>query len=499
MQRAGLLTGIDSACENHNYRNAIGVEVVNMPEFLKQRRCLWCIVAVLAGLLLWGCATVEERIDEDPDVAVVPDLEDPEQEAWQAISLYLSLGDPEAAIAAYEQARLERPDEPQTRVLLSGLLLAAGQFDVAESLLDAVLEVDPDNADALFNRALLAGYGGDAERQSELLRRVIENQPGNAQAYAALGESYLQQGQVSQARNAFQEGLNHDPDNFVALVGLGNALLRQREHEQAEEVLTRAVEIDPEYSFAWSERSRARARQHNLFAAEQDISTAIELQPNFSWHYVDRARVRAERRDFDGAIADYTRAIELDPGVFLNYANRGRLLATVGDFDAAYQDYRTAVEMRPDYHAAFAPLGMLTFMREEWERSAGYFRRAWQHEESHYNYPLLAALALRNNADEAGARNYLNSIVNRLPRDTLYYDMARFYITPNVDSRLLRQIEQEDNRLIKAQMYFLMGGHYELRDQQRLARTVYLQVEDLKLPQLIESQLATWALDQRYR
>ncbi|TVQ38302.1 MAG: tetratricopeptide repeat protein [Spirochaetaceae bacterium] len=498
---AGLLTGVAAAWENHGYRNGIDLEELTMDVSRRRHPFPWRAGCVSLGLLLLlsGCATVAERPAEPPDTAVIPELEDTEPDFYESISIYMSLGDPQAAIAAYEEARRGRPEDPRTRVLLSGLLLAAGQFETAASVLDAVLEAEPDNPDALFNRALLLGYDGETERQSELLHRVIERQPDNAQAHAALGENYLQRGRITQARAAFQTGLEYDPDNFVALVGLGNTLLRQREHQEAEKVLTRAVEIDPQYSFAWSDRGRARARQHNLFDAEQDLNRAIELQPDFSWHYVDRARVRAERRDFRGAIDDYTRAIALEPSVFLSYANRGRLYATVGESDRAYRDYTTALEMRPDYHAAFAPLGMLTFMRQEWERSAGYFRRAWQYEESQYGYPLLAALALRNNDDEAGARRYLNSVLNQLPRDTLYYDMARFYITPNVDSRLLRQIEQESNRMIKAQMYFLMGGHYELRGQNRLARTVYLQTEEQRLPQLIESQLATWALDQRYR
>ncbi len=497
---AGLLTGIAGACENQRYRIGIGVEDLNMHVSPTCLRLLGRATCFSIGLLLlWGCATAAQRIEDDADVAAVPGIEDPEQEAYESISLYMSLGDPQAAIAAYEEARLERPEAPRTRVLLSSLLPAAGRFDDAALLLDIVLESDPDNPGAMFNRALLLGYHGDTDRQSELLRKVIDRQPANAQAHAALGENYLQQGQLRDAQAAFRTGLEHDPDNFVALVGLGNTLLRRDEHREAEKVLTRAVEIDPEYSFAWSDRGRARARQHNLEDAEQDLTRAISLQPDFSWHYVDRARVRAERRDFSGAKADYTRAIELEPDVFLNYANRGRLNATVGNYDEAYHDYKTALEMRPDYHAGYAPMAMLTFMREEWERSARYFRRAWQHDDTRYGYPLLSALALRNNHDESGARGYLNSILNQLPRDTLYYEMARFYITPTVDGRLLRRIEQENNRMIKAQMFFLMGGHYELSRQNRLARTVYLQVEDQKLTQLIESQLATWALDQRYR
>jgi tetratricopeptide (TPR) repeat protein len=456
----------------------------------RKTRC-WIALGVFLTLLWSSCATAPER-PETPEESFVEGLEDT---PYEGISFYMSLGDPEAAIEAYEEARIRDPEDPDTLVLLAALQLTAGLVDDAESTLEDTLAEHPDHAVSLYYLALIRGAEDDREAQEDLLQQAVESDPSFASAYAALGELYLTDRRLNEAREAFEEGLDQDPENLVALVGLGNVLIRQEEYEEAEEVLTDAIEEAPEYDFAYVDRSRARVLQREFEEAEADLDEAIRLEPDFSWHYLDRGRVRAERRQYRAALEDFTRAIELNPEIFLTYVYRGRANMALENFEAAFEDYETALAMRPDYRDGFATHGALAFIAQEWEASYQSFQRAFEVEPDQYGYPLLAAVGMWRSDDEAAMRSYLADIAPSLPRDTLYWDMARFLQSPTGDGALLNKINREQDEIIKAQMLFVMGCHYRRIGLHDTAQTLFSEVEQIGRRGLIETRLATEELE----
>jgi lipoprotein NlpI len=182
------------------------------------------------------------------------------------------------------------------------------------------------------------------------------------------------------------------------------------------------------------------------------------------------------------------------PEMFMGYVERGRVHDSLGNQHAAYEDYKRALELRPDYHPGFAPFGMYAFMQEDWDSAAEMFRKAYEREPRAHNYPLLSALALKEAGREETARDYLESELSNIPRDTLYYDMARYYLTPQGDSSLLRRIERSDDTVTKTQLLFHLGALYELDGRTSLAHTMFVEVEDQGGPAVIEKRLAAWKL-----
>ncbi|TVR67698.1 MAG: tetratricopeptide repeat protein [Spirochaetaceae bacterium] len=455
------------------------------------------VVALFVLFWLAACGTVPETVperpDPEPEVAAEP-LFDPVEEAYESISMAMALGDPRQAIAAFEEAQLEDPDSPETRVLLANLYLTAGEIDEARTLLQNTLDTDPDNESALFSMALVTGYLGDRRAEQELLERLLEINPEQARAQAALGELQLRNRRYGPAESAFTASLRQEPDNLVALVGMGNLKLRTENPEAAERYLDRAVEIAPEYSFAYADRSRARALQQKLGEAEQDLTRAIELDREFSWHYLDRGKVRLERNNFRGALEDFDRAIDRDPSVFMSYVYRARAYDQLGERDAAIADYRTALELRPDYRPGFVPLGVLLFESERYGEAAERFAAAYA--ERHPNDPadhglaLLAALSRKMAGDEAGARRYLEGRARDLAGSGLFADMARYYISPGSDAYIYRQVSRENDRFLRTRMNFFLAGQYEVLNRTGSARALYREVMDENLAGFIETRLA---------
>lgn len=463
---------------------------------IRERRILPLLLLLGAlALAMAGCASVPP--ERAPEEEAPPPEPPPEPERpYEEISLYISAGDPEAAIAAYEKARLEDPDDPTTRVLLARLQMVAGRLNEAKETLGEVLEDDPENADALYARGLIAGAEDDEEAQLDYLERAVAADPDNAEALAAIGETHLSAERYSAARSAFEDSLEADPDNFVALVGLGNVLISQEEDQEAEEILSRAIEEQPDYPFAYTDRSKARIAQYELEAAEEDLSRAIELEPEYSWNYLDRGRVRAQQGRFDGAVEDFSRAIERNPNVFLSYAQRARAHHSLMNVDRAYRDYRKALEMKPEYYPAYAPYATISFMKENFADAARYYAEAYEIDRSAHSYALLSALARKFRDDHRGAREYLESVLQHIPRDSGYYAAARLYNSRSGDSMLLREIQNEDVDAIRSSLTFLLAGHYEVEGEISLSRRFYEETAGLDSNQLPEVQIANWRLEQ---
>ncbi len=447
-------------------------------------------------LLVASCATPPERAPEEAAPEPPPEVtEEVPERPYEEISLFISAGDPEAAIAAYEEARLKDPEDPETLVLLARLQMVAGRLDEATDTLNQALESDPGNSEALYALGLIAGARNEEEAKLDYLERAVDADPENADAYAAIGETHLTEKRYSAARSAFENSLEADQDNFVALIGLGNVHLRQDKPEEAEEVLTQAIETQPDYPFAYSDRGRARVAQYNLAAAEEDLTKAIELEPSYSWNYLDRGRVRAQRGRFEPAIEDFSKAIERNPDVFLSYAQRARAYHGLGEVENAYQDYRQALDLKPSYYPAFAPYATVAFMKENYAAAADYFAEAYEIDRSAHSYALLSALARKFQGDHRDARAYLESVLQHIPRDTGYWAAARLYMSRSGDSMLLRYAQDEQTEAIRASLIFFLAGHYDVEGQLSLARRFYAEADRLETNQLPETQIAAWRLE----
>lgn len=462
------------------------------------------LIGLATVFLLYGCSSfqdsVPERGAEEPEAPAeeTPAL-DLTEDAYDRISLAVSLGNPEEAIAAYEEAQLNDPDAPETQVLLANLYLAAGDTAGAQSILDDILDSDPDNGDALFAAALIAGSNGDSDVERDLLERAVEADPGQSDARAALGEIHLENRRYDAAEREFTASLADDPDNIVALVGMGNVKLRTEEPEAADEVLSRVIEIAPDYSFAYADRSRARAMQYELNAAEEDLSTAVDLDPEYPWHRYDRGLVRLERNNFSGAAEDFSAFITEEPEVFLGYVHRARARVGLRDRGAAIDDFETALELRPDYLPGYRPYAMLLFEDERFSEAGDYFRRAW--EDVHPNDPrdhgmaMLAALSWKFADQPERAQRFLEGAATDLPQDTLYYEMARYFLRTasarrGLDARILGEIEDEPERALRIRMKFYLAGQYEVDDRRSSAVALYREVKEAELGGLPEQRLA---------
>lgn len=154
-------------------------------------------------------------------------------------------GDPAEAIARLKQAALDHPaGADQFLVAEARLLRDAGKSGEAMALFERIVASQPEQADVLYDMALLAEKLGRMEVVESNLRRVIALRPDNAHAYNALGYSFADRGiRLDEARALIEQALALAPGDPFIIDSLGWALYRQGDLKGAEAQLRKALSL----------------------------------------------------------------------------------------------------------------------------------------------------------------------------------------------------------------------------------------------------------------
>jgi arylsulfatase A-like enzyme/tetratricopeptide (TPR) repeat protein len=128
-------------------------------------------------------------------------------------------------------------------------LSEAGRQEEAEAVLQRVLAVDPENAKAHEQRALVALRRGQLGAACDAARRAIELNRRLPLAWNNLGVALFQLGQVDGALDAWQSAVDLKPDLWDALWNLGTKAAERGRAGQARQALARfAAGAPPSYA-----------------------------------------------------------------------------------------------------------------------------------------------------------------------------------------------------------------------------------------------------------
>ena len=418
-----------------------------------------------------------------------------ERASIERVQNYLSVGNPQAALEAYQAAVKSEPEAASTQILLARLHLLVGDVETAEELLEAVLtdaetSDERDVADAHYALSLLAAARGAPDDQRKQLEHAVAANPTHTDALASLGAQRANEGDTEAAIELFDRALAQQPDNVAALLGRGSVAASSDETEQALEYYDRAGDVDPEYAFVYVDRANVLRGQRRYDEAIADMTQAVDLEPDYYWHYLDRGRLHLLAGNRDAAAADFGRAIEIDDTVFVAYAHRGSIAFRKRDLQPALADYERAISLRPDYHPAYPFVGLLNGVAGNWPRAAEYFLRSAEHEPRELGYLLLSGLGLLIAGDATAATEPLEQVRTVAPRDSWYYDASRLLLGELDTLTLHSKYRDHRDRTQGARLTFYLGAAEMLAGHRATATLYFLEARDRTEADYLERSLA---------
>ena len=196
---------------------------------------LYYLARISEGKKLWGEAA--ERFAKVP----------PGERFWESqLRAAGAMAQDQRLLQAISHLRSLKPSTPIERLTLaqteSTLWREAGDNAKAFTALDGALAVDADNADLLYDSAMLAERIERMDEAEKRLRRVIVLQPDRAHAYNALGYSFADRNiNLDAARTLIERAHSLSPEDPAILDSLGWIAFRQNRLKDAEDFLRRAI------------------------------------------------------------------------------------------------------------------------------------------------------------------------------------------------------------------------------------------------------------------
>jgi len=150
---------------------------------------------------------------------------------------------------------------------------------------------------------------------------VIEPNPKDADAYYNRGAAYRKKGMYDQAIEEFNKAVELNPKYVDAYVIRGSTYYLKRGHDQAISDYSKAIELNPKLAEAYNGRGAAYRMKGNLDQAISDYTKAIELNPKYADAYNDRGAAYFGKKEYDKAWQDVHMAESLgakEPPGFLD-------------------------------------------------------------------------------------------------------------------------------------------------------------------------------------
>lgn len=145
----------------------------------------------------------------------------------------------------FDRLRAQRPSRKQQLILLEAQLLAErGMQEEVLEFLDAAISADPENIELLYFRAMTGQRFDRLDILEADLRRVIEIDPENADALNALGYTLTDQtDRHEEALVLIEKALSIKPDEAAFIDSMGWVQYRLNNYEEALVHLRRALEL----------------------------------------------------------------------------------------------------------------------------------------------------------------------------------------------------------------------------------------------------------------
>jgi tetratricopeptide (TPR) repeat protein len=226
---------------------------------------------VQAWLMLAQAA--EQRGDFTAARAWLDKVDDPQHALdvqGRRASMLARQGKVDQARELLRQVPERKPDDARAKLLAeAGLLREVKLWREAFALLGGANQRFPDDADLLYEQAMVAEKIDRLDEMERLLRRVIELKPENAHAHNALGYSLADRSQrLPEARQLIQRALELAPGDPFITDSLGWVEFRLGNRSEAAALLQRAYASRPDTEIAahlgevlWALGQRDEARR----------------------------------------------------------------------------------------------------------------------------------------------------------------------------------------------------------------------------------------------
>lgn len=258
-----------------------------------------------------------------------------------------------------------------------------GQLAQAETFYRNVLEIQPDQPDALHLLGVLAQQKGDYITAEKMIRLAIAQDSSTPLFYLNLGNALRGQGKNPEAIASYQKAIDLEPKFAVAHYNIANEFSSNKNITQALVHYRKAVELEPDFPEAYLALAKTLHRQGSLDEAIECYQRTITLDPECAEAHFNTGFAKQTQGKLDEAIESYSRAIAIDPQRAEAYNNIGLAQSQQGRLDEAIENYIRALRINPRSADAYYNIGLALMLQGKLEKSLEYYQHVLEIDPEH--------------------------------------------------------------------------------------------------------------------
>jgi predicted O-linked N-acetylglucosamine transferase (SPINDLY family) len=249
------------------------------------------------------------------------------------------------------------PQQAEALHLLGLIAYQVGHPDAAATCIGQALRLRPDFAVAHNSLGVVHKSQGRLQEAQASLRQALRLQPGYAEAHFNLGTVLHSQGQLAEAQASFRQALRCKPAFAEAHLNLGNVLHARGKLAEAQACFQQAVRCKPDYAEAHNSLGVVLQCQGKLVEAQASLQQALRCQPDFTEAHFNLGNVFHAQGKLAEAQASLHQALRLKPDFTAAHLNLGVVLQNQGKFQEAQASLQQALRLQPNFAATHLSLG----------------------------------------------------------------------------------------------------------------------------------------------
>jgi len=246
--------------------------------------------------------------------------------AWISLAHVLEPEKSDEAIAAYREAAILQPKDPEPHVAAGLLQEKQGKFADAEIEYKLAVALDP-SSDAVTGLANIYMGGRRLPEAKEYLRKLIAAHPDQAAAHVQLGQILADEGKSDDAIAELQTGVKLAPKDLAAQRDLADLYFVSKKNDQAEAAYRALLAAKPNDADLHHALGKSLLEQKKFADAEKEFIASVSLKPDFGEAYGNLAFAASENKDYPLAIKALDSRAKCTPETAITYFLR----ATVYD------------------------------------------------------------------------------------------------------------------------------------------------------------------------
>ena len=273
--------------------------------------------------------------------------------AWLSLAHVLEVSKPEEALAAYHQAAVLQPKDPEPHLAAGLLLEKQNKFADAEQEYKAALELSPASVDAATGLANIYMNGRRFPEAAAALQKVVAAHPDDGAAHVQLGRVLAAEGKNDAALAELQAAARLAPTDLSVQRDLADVYTMVGKNDEAVAAYRTLVTANPNDAELHRGLGESLLRAKKFADAQQEFLTAVKLKPDFGEAYGDLAFAASENKNYPLTLKALDERVKYLPEIPVTYFLRASAYDHLQDVKKASANYHLFLDSAkgkyPDY------------------------------------------------------------------------------------------------------------------------------------------------------